>query len=230
MDCQGVVERQRAGVRKRERELLVDSAKEKGLSSKNGAIRGLIEVVTLVLYQHLQLMSQATPFHWSYRFSDGSRLVGQVTGELDQRTSRLLCPTQIQAEYFDGDGKTVLGSWENSDFVCFDLSADGGEMVIVASNDCFVANSMCLVCCGTRSRAQVTDWGSQLIAEPFVASAWSLNPVSAPASSYNWLLPPLFPSVSFTWRLPYSQTTYQWTFSPFLPFAPVLRVGQMAVS
>ena len=175
-------------------------------------------------------MSQATPFHWSYRFSDGSRLVGQVTGELDRRTGRLLRPTQMQARYFDEDGKTVLGSWEGSDFACFDLSVDGSEMAIVASNDCFVANSMCLVYCGTRSRAQVTDWGSQLIAQPFAVSAWSLTPETSPVSSYNWLVPPLFPSVSFTWQLPYSQTTYQWTFSPFLPFAPVLRVGQMAVS
>ncbi|MFM6061194.1 MAG: hypothetical protein ACKPAE_01720, partial [Microcystis panniformis] len=98
------------------------------------------------------------------------------------------------------------------------------------SNDCFVANSMCLVCCGTRSRAQVTDWGSQLVAEPFAASSWSLTRETAPVSGDNWLLPSLFPSVSFTWQLPHSQTIYQWTFSPFLPFVPLLRVGQIAVS
>lgn len=175
-------------------------------------------------------MSQATLFHWCYRFSDGSRLVGQVAGELDKHTGRLLYSAQMQAKYLDGDGKTVLGSWDGADFACFDLSADGSEMAIVASNDCFVANSMCLVCCGTRSRAQVTDWGSQLVAESFTASAWSLTPETAPVSNNSWFLPSIFPSVSFTWQLPYSQTTYQWTFSPFLPFAPVLRVGQMAVS
>jgi hypothetical protein len=173
-------------------------------------------------------MSQSTLSHWSYLFSDGSRLVGQAYGELDRETNRLIHPTQMRAEYFDRDGETLLGSWEGKDFVCFDLSKDGSEIVIVASNDGFVANSMCLVFCSLRSRAQVTDWGSQLIAEPFALNAWSLTPEVLPVGNDNGLLLPLFPSVSFTWRLPHSQTTYQWTFSPFLPFVPVLRVEQMA--
>lgn len=173
-------------------------------------------------------MSQATLSHWSYLFGDGSRLVGQFCGELEGKANHPIQPTQMRAEYWDGDGETLLGSWEEKDFACFELSEDGSEIAIVASNDGFVANSMCLVFCSTRSRAQVTDWGSQLSGEPFEPSAWSITPEVPPAQNYNWLLPPLLPSISLTWRLPHSRTSYHWTFSPLLPFAPILRVEQMA--
>ena len=126
--------------------------------------------------------AQARSFNWSYLFSDGTRLVGRVSGQLDRDGNRLLNPKLLAADYLDVDGETVLLSWSGSDFVCFDATVDGNDNCVVASNDNFLANSMSLVSFETRSRAQVTDWGSQLIVEPFESAAWLLMPEESQVS------------------------------------------------
>jgi hypothetical protein len=171
-------------------------------------------------------VAQITSFQWSYTFRDDSRLVGQVCGKLKGEGERQLVPLQIAAEYLDVDGKTVLGSWRDTDFACFDVAVNGSETVIVASNDGFVANSLCLVSCRERNHAQITDWGSQLVGEPFEKSAWSLSAIAPPQPlaesglAIDWTLSPAFPFVclGINVRLPYSQAIYQWKFLPYFPF------------
>ncbi|WP_013325301.1 hypothetical protein [Gloeothece verrucosa] len=172
-------------------------------------------------------------YHWSYEFNDGSRLVGTVKGQLDRNHHKLLNPTKISADYLDADGKTVLQSWKDLDFACFESDLTGKNLVIVASNDNFVGNSMCLVETASRQRAQVTDEGQQLIAESFDSSAWSMlkqpkeEPVSSPTWEVDWQVFPLFPflSIRLNWRLPASREVYRWTFFPYcFPF-PVMEVA-----
>lgn len=170
-------------------------------------------------------------YNWSYQFNDGSRLVGTVKAQLNPENYQLLNPTHVCADYIDVDGKTILQSWKDLDFACFESNLDGENMVVVASNDNFVGNSMCLVESITRTRAQVTDDGRHLIAESFNPSAWSLNAkpndVPVPSWELNWQLLPLFPflSVRLNWRLPPSSEVYRWTFFPyFCPF-PVMEVA-----
>jgi hypothetical protein len=180
--------------------------------------------------------SPAIPFNWSYCFSDGSRLEGKVWGKLNREGKRLLNPTQIEVDYLDSDGKTVLETWQGKDFACFEATVDGSDTVIVASNDQFTANSMCLVNCPTRSRSQVTEAGSQMIGEPFQAHTWSLNsvpasvPILEPEIGLDFAFAPFFPFLSFSINLRPAQSKriYQWTFSPYLPFYPFLRVMSIA--
>ena len=182
--------------------------------------------------------AQARSFNWSYLFSDGTRLVGRVSGQLDRDGNRLLNPKLLAADYLDVDGQTVLLSWSGSDFACFDATVDGNDTVVVASNDNFVANSMSLVSFETRSRAQVTDWGSQLIVEPFGSAAWSLTPEESQVSvgegkmGLDLALCPFFPFFFFSLslKLPNSRSSYQWIFTPLLPFYPFIRIVRTAPS
>lgn len=175
---------------------------------------------------------ESTAFNWSYAFRDGSSLVGYVDGQLDRDKKMLLNPSNISANYIDVDGKTVLVSWTNKDFVSFETTLDNTDILIVASNDNFVANSLCLVSSATRSRAQVTEQGVQLVAESLKPNTWSLIPVtsfvSAPESGigFDWSFSSLFPffAISLNCWLPSPRLMYQWTFLPFLPLYPFLRV------
>ena len=180
----------------------------------------------------------ATSFGWSYRFRDGSRLVGQVNGQLDEDGNLLLNPTEIKADYIGADGKTALVSWNGSDFACFETTVDGTNALIVASNDNFVGNSMCLVSLAFRPRAQVTEQETQVIGEPFELAAWSVIPCPSPVgrrqSSVGWDLSfsPLFPflSVSCNFWLLNPRTIYRWTAFPCLPFWPFVQVVKAAPS
>ena len=182
--------------------------------------------------------TQAKPFNWSYLFSDGTRLVGRVSAQLDRDGNRLLNPKLLAADYLDVDGQTVLLSWSGSDFACFDATVDGKDNCVVASNDNFVANSMSLVSFETRSRAQITDWGSQLIVEPFGSAAWSLTPEKSQVSvgegemGLDLALCPFFPFffLSLNLKLPNSRSSYQWIFTPLLPFYPFIRIVRKAPS
>ncbi len=179
---------------------------------------------------------QAKSFDWCYQFRDGSRLVGTFKAYLAPDGNTLLNPTQVQADYISPDGQTVRLSWCDRDFVCFDSTIDGRDMLIVGSNDCFNENSVCLVWGKTRSRSQVTDSGRQLIAESFRHDAWSLTPATSslpsPQLGLDWSLSPFFPflTVSLNFWLLNPQTIYQWTFSPYLPFFPCLRVAKAAAN
>lgn len=175
---------------------------------------------------------ECTLFNWSYAFSDGSKLVGHVDGRLDKDKKILLNPANISADYIDVDGKTVLISWKNKDFISFETTSDNNNILIVASNDNFVANSMCLVSSASRSRAQVTEQGVQLVAESLKSNNWSIAPVSSFASApesgigFDWSFSSSFPffAVSLNCWVPNPRLMYQWTFLPFLPLYPFLRV------
>jgi|GEM_PF-3470470 len=170
----------------------------------------------------------ANLFNWSYRFNDGSSLVGKVEGVFDVDNNIILNPTNIQADYLAPDGKTVLQSWQGNDFLCFEPTLDGENIVIVASNDNLQGNSMCLISSMTRSRAQVTDREFQLVGEAFNDAAWlmSRNTSSFPISELDWSFSPFFPFLSFTFnlQLPSSQKLYKWHFFPFFPFYPSLEI------
>lgn len=170
----------------------------------------------------------ANSFNWSYLFKNGTSLVGKVEGILDQDRKTILDPKNITAAYIASDGKTVLQSWQGNDFLCFEPTLDGENIVIVASNDNLQGNSMCLVSSMTRSRAQVTDGEFQLVGEVFNNAAWSITPKtsSVAISELDWSLSPFFPFVSFTFnlQLPSSQKLYKWHFSPFFPFYPSLEI------
>lgn len=175
---------------------------------------------------------ESTLLNWSYAFSDGSSLVGRVDGHLDKNKKTLLKPTNISADYIDVDGKTVLVSWKTNDFVSFEMTQDNTNLLIVASNDNFVANSMCLVSSATRKRAQITERGVQLVAESLKQDSWSLTPVTSFASvpesgiGFDWSFSSSFPffAISLNCWLPSPRLMYQWTFLPFLPLYPFLRV------
>lgn len=181
-------------------------------------------------------------FNWTYEFSDGTRLVGQVMAELNEAGDRLLNPIAIHVDYLAFDGETVLASWHDPDFACFDATVDGTSLLIVASNDNFVGNSMCLVFSRTRSRAQVTDREIQWVGEPFDPNAWSLTPIFntvsqtfSPASSVSPKLDvtvdvvfsPFFPfyAVNFRINKPRVEKRYRWTFAPYFSVFPLLRVS-----
>lgn len=173
--------------------------------------------------------------NWSYSFSDGSRIVGKIEGQFDRERNILLNPTNITADYLDTDGKTVLLSWQDSDFVAFETTLDGSNTLIVASNDSFLVNSMCLVSSTSRTCAQVTDVGSQIVAEPFDTNAWSLVPQIVPVSieeaktgmGLNLELSPFFPFVSVNLDLWESnpKQTYRWTFYPYLAFSSIHKTS-----
>jgi hypothetical protein len=169
-------------------------------------------------------------FDWTYTFQDQTRLVGKVSGYLDPDSNRLLEPENISASYLSANGK-IITRWQPADFITFELTTAGEDILIVASNDNCVNNSLCLVSGISRSCAQVTDQGTSVIREGFQYLSWSLttgNCVSKPAFSWNCSVSPFFPFVSLRFNLQSStqKKVYRWTVSPYFPFCPMLEVGE----
>jgi hypothetical protein len=170
-------------------------------------------------------------FTWSYKFEDNSRLVGKVRGHFDPDLHCLLDPTPVTAQYLDADGKTVLVHWQAEDFITFEMTGEGEDLLIVASNDNCTGNSLCLVSGITRSCVQITDEGLPVVGESFQAPAWSLkaeNAANPPAISWRCAVSPFFPFVSLRVNLQSTSSpkVYRWTVSPYLPFFPLLEVAE----
>ncbi|AFY79631.1 hypothetical protein Ple7327_4531 [Pleurocapsa sp. PCC 7327] len=177
-------------------------------------------------------------YNWSYHFSDGSRLVGRVRGKLGEDGNTLVEPTDLVAEYVGTDGQTVLLSWQDRDFATFEATLDGTNLLVVASSDRFVENSICIVSSESSPRAQVTHWRIQLLKEEFNREAWSLAPSTSLSGAVkeslvlDWVFSPLFPfwQVSFNLWLPFPKLSYHWTFNPCFPFFPSIRLKKTAAS
>ncbi|MEG3435826.1 hypothetical protein V0288_01725 [Pannus brasiliensis CCIBt3594] len=170
-------------------------------------------------------------FDWMYRFEDNSLLVGKVRGRLEGDRDCLIDPEPIEARYLDIDGKTVLVHWQAEDFIAFEMADAGKDILIVASNDNCTKNSLCLVSGISRSRAQVTDEGLQVIGESFQFPAWSVKAeatANQPAISWGWSVSPFFPFLSLRVNLQSTTTKkiYRWTVSPYLPFFPLVEVAE----
>jgi hypothetical protein len=177
-----------------------------------------------------QSASTINTFDWMYVFPDQTRLVGKVSGYLDQDSNRLLDPQDLSASYLTTDGR-VIARWQGQDFITFELTTTGENILIVASNDNCLNNSLCLVSGISRSCAQVTDEGASVIREAFQYTAWSLkteNFAVKPAFSWNYSFSPFFPFVSLRFNLQSTcnKKVYRWTVSPYFPFCPMLEVGE----
>jgi hypothetical protein len=177
-----------------------------------------------------QLLSDKV-YNWSYQFSNGSCLVGKVTGQLASDGNTFLYPTEISANYLAQDGETVLKSWVNEDFVSFESSQDGTNLLIIASDDNFVGNSMCLVESPFRKRAQVSDLGQQLVGETLHQEAWTLKAetvaVTFPIWEIDWHMIPLFPfvAINLNLRLSPAKMSYQWALFPWFCPVPLVQVA-----
>jgi hypothetical protein len=171
-------------------------------------------------------------FDWSYRFSDGSRLVGQINAQLGKDGNTLIAPTKLVANYIGTDGKTILLSWKDRDFEAFEATLDGTNVLLIASNDNFVTNSMCLVSSESYPRAQVTHWGMQLFKEAFNRDAWSLTPLTdlSPDAQQRIVIDWVFCLRSLCWQVSFNfwlfppKMSYRWTFHPCFPFFPSLQI------
>jgi hypothetical protein len=139
---------------------------------------------------------------WHYTFADGTCLrgTGQIEGNDPNAPIRgLLYP---QASYWGASGATELMRWQDGDFVLFEMDRD---CVIVASNDNGVSNSLCLVSCPTRSRAQITQWGSKLVTEEFCPERWHWQVQSQTLTLERWHISgwwgPTFPFCQWDWEI-----------------------------
>ena len=184
----------------------------------------------LLVNKNNQKAANIDTFDWVYGFQDGTRLMGKVCGYLDPDSNRLLDPENCSAIYQNAQGQ-VLSRWQGGDFIAFELTTTGEDLLIVASNDNCVGNSLCLVSGISRSCAQVSDEGKSLVREVFQYPAWSLqddNSSSKPAFSWNCSVSPFFPFVSLRFNLQStsSKKFYRWTVSPYFPFCPLLEVGE----
>ncbi len=184
----------------------------------------------LLVNKSNQRAANIDTFDWVYGFQDGTRLMGKVCGYLDPDSNRLLDPENCSAIYQNAQGQ-VLSRWQGGDFIAFELTTTGEDILIVASNDNCVSNSLCLVSGISRSCAQVSDEGKSLVREVFQYPAWSLqddNSSSKPAFSWNCSVSPFFPFVSLRFNLQStsSKKFYRWTVSPYFPFCPLLEVGE----
>ncbi|GCE62191.1 hypothetical protein [Microcystis aeruginosa] len=184
----------------------------------------------LLVNKSNQRAANIDTFDWVYGFQDGTRLMGKVCGYLDPDSNRLLDPENCSAIYQNAQGQ-VLSRWQGGDFIAFELTTTGEDLLIVASNDNCVSNSLCLVSGISRSCAQVSDEGKSLVREVFQYPAWSLqddNSSSKPAFSWNCSVSPFFPFVSLRFNLQStsSKKFYRWTVSPYFPFCPLLEVGE----
>ncbi|WP_419547526.1 hypothetical protein [Microcystis sp.] len=184
----------------------------------------------LLVNKSNQRAANIDTFDWVYGFQDGTRLMGKVCGYLDPDSNRLLDPENCSAIYQNAQGQ-VLSRWQGGDFIAFELTTTGEDLLIVASNDNCVSNSLCLVSGISRSCAQVSDEGKSLVREVFQYPAWSLqddNSTSKPAFSWNCSVSPFFPFVSLRFNLQStsSKKFYRWTVSPYFPFCPLLEVGE----
>jgi len=148
--------------------------------------------------------SPPSQWQWRYQFTDGSQLRGHCCGHPQAMSDELVPPDrlpvfQIQqvgiTEYLAAETQTPLLQWQPAQFVCYEL---GEDLLLLASNDNYVGNSLCLVNSCHRQWAQITHWGSRLVAEPFVWEHFSLHCLDAS---------------------PPTCLTFSWQFSPFLiPF------------
>ena len=184
----------------------------------------------LLVNKNNQKAANIDTFDWVYGFQDGTRLMGKVCGYLDPDSNRLLDPENCSAIYQNAQGQ-VLSRWQGGDFIAFELTTTGEDLLIVASNDNCVSNSLCLVSGISRSCAQVSDEGKSLVREVFQYPAWSFqgdNSTSKPAFSWNCSVSPFFPFVSLRFNLQStsSKKFYRWTVSPYFPFCPLLEVGE----
>jgi hypothetical protein len=184
----------------------------------------------LLVNKNNQRAANIDTFDWVYGFQDGTRLMGRVCGYLDPDSNRLLDPENCSAIYQNARGQ-VLSRWQAGDFIAFELTTTGEDLLIVASNDNCVSNSLCLVSGISRSCAQVSDEGKSLVREVFQYPAWSFqgdNSTSKPAFSWNCSVSPFFPFVSLRFNLQStsSKKFYRWTVSPYFPFCPLLEVGE----
>lgn len=184
----------------------------------------------LLVNKNNQRAANIDTFDWVYGFQDGTRLMGKVCGYLDPDSNRLLDPENCSAIYQNAQGQ-VLSRWQAGDFIAFELTTTGEDLLIVASNDNCVSNSLCLVSGISRSCAQVSDEGKSLVREVFQYPAWSFqgdNSTSKPAFSWNCSVSPFFPFVSLRFNLQStsSKKFYRWTVSPYFPFCPLLEVGE----
>ena len=184
----------------------------------------------LLVNKNNQKAANIDTFDWVYGFQDGTRLMGKVCGYLDPDSNRLLDPENCSAIYQNAQGQ-VLSRWQAGDFIAFELTTTGEDLLVVASNDNCVSNSLCLVSGISRSCAQVSDEGKSLVREVFQYPAWSFqgdNSTSKPAFSWNCSVSPFFPFVSLRFNLQStsSKKFYRWTVSPYFPFCPLLEVGE----
>ncbi|MEB3228064.1 MAG: hypothetical protein VKJ27_06750 [Synechocystis sp.] len=140
-------------------------------------------------------------WQWRYQFSDGSELRGHYYGTLVSGSAPSVhlptfhIPQVGLTEYVSADRQIPLLQWQPAQFVCYQL---GEDLLLLASNDNYVSNSLCLVQSPQRQWAQVTHWGSRLVAEPF---AWDHFSIHCRDES------------------PPDSLTVSWQFSPFIaPF------------
>jgi len=155
--------------------------------------------------------SQLSQWQWCYQFSDGSKLRGEFFSPPPIPPTSSDSPEQpgptpafaIQqvgiTEYLAAKTETPLLQWQPAQFICYEL---GQDLLLMASNDNYVANSLCLVNSPHRQWAQVTHWGSKLVAEPFVWDHFSIDCVKAKkttALTVSWQFSP-FVAPFFHWR------------------------------
>lgn len=144
----------------------------------------------------------AQPWQWCYSFRDGSQLRGTFHGTVKEKLepgNSINIPTfEVQAvrltKYLTANGKTPLLTWQPGQFNCFEV---GENLLLMASNDNYVSNSLCLVNSPQRQWAQITHWGSRLVAEPLVWERLSLHCLGNEVNLTTWSL--------------------GWEFSPFVP-------------
>lgn len=148
-------------------------------------------------------------WQWQYQFKDGSQLQGLCQGyptvsSPESTPSKALPSFHVQqvgmGEYLATDEKTCLLQWQPAQFTCYEL---GTELLLMASNDNYVGNSFCLVNAPHRQWAQVTHWGSQLVAEPFAWERFTmqcLEPTRPSGWQISWQVSPLF-APFFQWHL-----------------------------
>lgn len=142
---------------------------------------------------------------WRYGFEDGSWVEG--TGQLYHQNNQDFELKNCQAQYYSNQGQ-VLIQWRPEDFATW---SGGGEWVIVASNDNGVSNSLALVSCPSRSRAQVSQWGVHFVAEAFCPDRWraQIRSQSLTLERGRWSagFAPVFPF--WRWRWAESGISYQ---------------------
>lgn len=155
---------------------------------------------------HRPMPSSLQPWQWLYTFSDGSQLRGTFQGTVKQSPEFAdpIPSFDVQGvgvtEYLTAGDKTPLLAWQPGQFNCFEM---GESLLLMASSDNYVGNSLCLVNCPQRRWAQITHWGSRLVAEPLLWEQLAFRCLSrgmpSTAWSMNWQFSPFLPPF-FHWR------------------------------
>ncbi|QUS61108.1 hypothetical protein IQE94_02865 [Synechocystis sp. PCC 7339] len=146
------------------------------------------------------------PWQWIYTFSDGSQLQGTFQGAVKPgpEFANPIPSFDVQGvgvtEYLTAADKTPLLAWQPGQFNCFEM---GESLLLMASSDNYVGNSLCLVNCPQRQWAQITHWGSRLVAEPLLWERLAFHCLARDmpptAWSMNWQFSPFLPPF-FHWR------------------------------